>query len=316
MKKFFILILFLCIITSNISAQCCSAGNPVGGDGFQDGLNRNQLRIYSLYRHSLSKDYFNENEKINVPELQRSYYDFVNLSFNYGINERMTIVSRLGYFINKKQELLINNQDIDILARGFGDLSFNFRYSLIKKKIKASQLTLSVGTIIPIGNFNERMDGILIPLSIQPSSGSFKYNFGIFYGLNSKNKTFGFSTFAFSEFSSKINKDFLEYKYGNYFQLSISATYLFKRKLLFISNFKYEYRTNDIRENEQVVESSGGSVIYFSPQIQFEFFPTWIFAFNYQIPVFKYVNGYQLTNKNAFSFGIIKNIKNCSINKN
>lgn len=307
------ILFFILFGTSEIFGQCCAAGNPIGGDGLHESLTKNQLRVYSLYRHSLSKDYFFENKKIEVNELQKSFYDFINMGFSFGVTERFTVVSDVGYFITKKQELLINNNEINILAQGFGDLNLAVRYSPIRDLLNFSQLSISLGTKIPIGNFNETQNGVVIPISLQPSSGALKYNIGVFYGINSKDKKFGFSSLAFAEFSNQINKDFLVYKYGNYFQFSLSGTFLLKNKFLFITNLKYEYRTNDQRENNQEIESTGGTAIFLSPQIQIELVPTWVLAANYELPIYKNVNGYQLTNKLAFSLGIIKNFKHFGI---
>ena len=312
MKSLFFIISFFYFFSPNYSfAQCCSAGNPVGGEGSIEGLNKKELKIFSSYKHSLSEDYYHFDAKYNIPYIDKSYYDFVNTSFTYGILPKFAVHAEIGYFIDKIQELNLNNEKTIIKSHGLGDLGIQARYTVLKTVKPISQLVLSMGAKIPIGDFNEELNGITIPLSLQPSSGALKYNMAVFYSRNRIERKFGWHTYSMFEMSNTINQGFLVYKYGNYFQFSLAGNYKPIKNLLLIGNLKFEWRDLDTRESGIKVESSGSRVVYFNPQIIYTIKSTWNFILLADIPLYKYVNGYQPTNKFSFQVGVSKSFSLC-----
>jgi hypothetical protein len=306
------IILFIVILTTafnlNSFAQCCSAGNPAGGDGKSDDLNKNDLRIYASYKHSLSKDYYTLDKKTEIPYIDRSYYDYTALSITYGLSPRLTVNSELGYFFDKTQVENISSYNNVIQSHGLGDIAVNIRYKLIKTVKPVTQLLITAGVKLPVGAFEEEMDGITIPISLQPSSGALKYNLSIFYTRKRNENKYGWQTYAQIELSNTIDKEFLIYHYGSYFQYSLAGSYAFTKKLLFIGNVKLEWRGNDIRELETVIESTGSRVVFLNPQILYSFKNKWSIVLMSDIPVYKYVNGSQLTNKYSLSIGLYKTL--------
>jgi len=307
MKDFFIIVLLL-LLTKLASGQCCSAGNPVGGDGSNEGAAKNDLLIFTSYKHSLSEDYFHYDRKAEVPYVQKSYYDYTNVSLTYGIFPKFSLHTDLGYFIDKTQELKIDNENEVIRSQGLGDLSFNIRLTAVKTVKPISQVVFSAGVRLPVGVFDEEKNGITIPMSLQPSSGALKYNASLFYFRKHPGHLLGFTGFAFFEMSQTIRKGYLIYRYGNYFQFSVAGTYALAKNVSFIANAKLELRGKDRRESEIVVESSGSRVVIFNPQLIIDLKRMWGLVLMGDIPVYKYVNGYQLTNKFSFQVGIRKNI--------
>jgi len=309
MKYPVVIFSFLFVLTSFKGiGQCCSAGNPVGGDGSNDGLGKNDLRIFASYKYSLSRDYFHYDDKIDVPNMEKSYFDFNMISVVYGLLPRISLYSDLGYFIDKVQEVKINNEKEIIKSHGLGDLGFNVRYIAMKTVKPVSQLVFSGGIKIPIGAFNEEMDGITIPISLQPSSGAFKYNASVFYSRKYANRKFGWNSLVLFETSNTINKGFLVYKYGNFCQLSFAGSYHVIENLILTGNLKYEWRGHDKRESNIKIESTGSSVFYVNPQLIYNLRHKWAILLMTDIPVYKYVNGYQLTNKFSFQFGLRRSL--------
>jgi len=306
MKKITILILLVSFISVNSNSQCCSAGNPLGGDGTNEGLNKNELKVFTSYKHSLSKYYYHLDAPCDIPNIEKSYYDYQNISFTYGIFSRLSVYTELGYFSNKTQEVKLTNDEITIKSGGLGDLGVSLRYMLLKTVKPISQLVVSGGAKFPIGAFNEEIDGATVPISLQPSSGALKFNAGIFYTRKRSDRKFGWNSFLFFETCNTINQGYLVYKYGNLMQLSLAASYEIHKKLNFLLNSKVEWRTHDVRENELMIESTGSKVVYLNPQLMYAFLPGWSFMAMADIPVYKYVNGYQLTNRYSFQLGVRK----------
>ncbi|GAB4282349.1 MAG: hypothetical protein Kow0068_06970 [Marinilabiliales bacterium] len=308
MKYFVIIVLIIVCFGIELNAQCCSAGNPVGGIGTIEWLGNKELKILTSYKYSHSSEYFHENKRFEIPYIDKSYYDFLNTSLSYGATERISFRTELGYFFDKTQELNINNEELIIRSSGIGDLGINANYTVLKRMKPFSQLVFSVGTRLPVGKFDEKQDGITIPVSLQPSSGALKYNFSVFYSTKYTDKKFGWYTYSMFEMSNTINKEFLIYKYGNYFQYAIAFNYKLVKNLLLITNTKFEWRGKDTRESGLIVESSGSKVVILNPQLFYNIKKSWDIIIHTEIPIYKYVNGYQLTNKFAVQVIIRKNI--------
>jgi len=313
--KFIILACFICLLVYTCAGQCCSAGSPLGGDGCYDGLNKNDIRIFASYKNSLSKDYYHFEKKYNIPYVQKSYFDYGNLSLTYGLFSRFSLHTEVGYFIDKAQELNINNENEVIKAKGLGDLAFNIRYVAIETIKPISQLVFSAGMKAPIGSFKEEINGITIPVSLQPSSGAFKYNASAFYYRKRSDRKLGWNGFAHYEISQTIEQGYLIYRYGDYFQFTLGGLFTINKNFIFTANAKLEWRGKDTRESGIKIESTGSRVIYFNPQLMYSFKSKWAIILMSDIPVYKYVNGYQLTNRFSFQTGLRRNVSFCKSEK-
>lgn len=295
--------------TMSVNAQCCAAGNPVGGEGGAQNISSKELIVSLGYRYSLSKNYYHLDQKEDYSKVERSFYNFSKLYIAYGLNYRIIIDAEMGYFFNKTQEVNLTDGNESIYAKGFGDLGINFRFSLLKRLFfNPNKLIFSVGSIIPIGAFNEQMDGITIPISLQPSSGATKFNTGLYYSHKEKGKSFGYAGRVFFEYSNQINKDFLIYKYGQIYIFEASLLYSKNTKFSMRLNGKLEYRTADHREDGIKIESSGGYFTSLIPVFLYKPTPTFSIIAAFDIPLYRYVNGYQLTNLFAFRVGVSKKI--------
>lgn len=303
MKYLIIIPIVLLFSSFETYSQCCAAGNPSGADGIQSMIKKNEILIYPYYRHSFSKDYFHGSEKMDLSHIENSYYNFANISLSYGITNKLSINSEIGYFLNKTQNINLSNSKAEIQASGIGDLLLNIRYNLIGSQYENTFLVLSGGTRLPIGAFNETQNGVCIPISLQPSSGSLKLNIGTFFFEKIKRKT-SFITNLNYEWSNIIEKDFLVYKYGHFLQYSTGINYTISKKFNTNALLKYEYRSHDKRENDLIIESTGGHFLAINPILTFKLNDSFMLIAGADLPLYKYVNGYQLTNQYAFQIGI------------
>lgn len=310
-KNTFQIIVFFFMLLSyhNSQAQCCSSGNPIGGDGSNDVLNKKILRVFLSEKSSYSTDYYEGNHKSDIPFDINSNYNFANLSLSYGLMSKLSVHTELGYFINKTQNINFGERTETIKSSGIGDLLLQFRFILLENPLYNNQLVLGAGFKSPIGAFNEKINGITIPLSLQPSAGAFKFNASIFYSNMPHISKWGFNALSYIEISQKIDKGFLEYKYGTYLQLSMGAIYKITENLTLVTNLKTEVRLQDKRELDITVEASGSKILYINPSLIYKFKTSYYFIINSDIPIYKYVNGLQLTNKFGISLGIRKDIK-------
>lgn len=288
-------------------AQCCSAGNPLSSDLLQEGVQKNTLRLITQFKHSYSDQYFTENRAVDVPQIRFSRFNFTSFQFIYGITNRLNVQGELGYFIDKSQSIDI--QGIQLLtAHGIGDLGMSMKYRFLKETVKKHQLSATAGVKFPVGAFDQEMDGITLPLSLQPSNGAMKYTGSLFYAFHKPDSKFGFHWISSMEICSVIKSKNFYYKYGNLLTSSISASYKIHKKISLGIQTRLEHRNQDIREIEQVVSSTGSDVIFAAPSLQFKL-PWNLEAFlQADFPIYKKVNGFQLTNKYSYNFSLARRI--------
>ncbi len=297
---FFILTLAL---SFQAAAQCCSAGNPLAGTGFESESTKNQWQISTAYKYSLSDQFYYHDYKVDNPYIEKSNFSFQNLMVSYGITNRWSLSAEAGYFYNKSQNLHFPDGLYDLGTNGFGDVSVNIKYLAFRKSKPATMLSFAVGSKIPVGAFEQSVDGITIPVSLQPSSGAFKYTASVYFQRLSKNKKLGFASQGFLELSSEINKNYLIYRYGPYLRLNAGVMRQITPKLSFSLFGVYDYRGKDTRELGQIVDQSGSIAVYLQPWIQYTFRKDRVVFANVEKPIYRYFFGEQMGNKMAVQIG-------------
>jgi hypothetical protein len=308
MKKISVFILVFALLSAysfESYAQCCAAGNPVSGDGQQKSINKNQLRIYGSFKHSYSEQYYFEDKKEDVAFIDNSQFNYSSIQATYGITKKWNMQAELGYFFDKSQTVNMPDKYV-FKGYGIGDLGITARYQILSLVKPQSELVGSIGAKFPVGKFDQDMDGAILPISLQPSTGAMKYNAGLYYSRVNSNNKFSFYSFLFAEYSSLIQSDFFYYKYGNYYSLSAFGKYKLTPRIYAVLQLREEVRGKDKRENNEEIASTGSYVLYTAPQLIYNFYGTWTLLCQADFPLYKYVNGEQLTNKYSFTAGIHK----------
>lgn len=291
-------VLVLVFAINETNAQCCSAGNPFFY-GELSNLNSKTLQVIAGYKYSTSNQYYSGSSKENVSFVDQAYFNFQTLQFVYGITNRLTAQADIGYFYNKT-ETYSNSSWQTNNGYGIGDASVSFKYLAYQNWRRQFQIIPSIGVTLPVGVFDQESEHVKLPITVQPSSGSFKYQFGLLLTKTSKNKKFNYSFFGLFEYAQLINSDNFYYKYGNQYLFSLMASYKINSKFSFALESRIENRAKSMRENDQIVESSGYNIAYLIPHLSWAFYKNWSLALNTDIPVYRYYNGIQLGN--AFSF--------------
>ncbi len=310
MRLYTLLFLLLSILFSaKAEAQCCGAGNPLNGFGDVSGIQRKMFQVSPYYKYSYSDQYYEGSKQADVSP-DRMFYNFLSVDMAYGLSNRMSIHGQIGYFINKTKLYNIEGWN-DMTGYGLGDAELNLRYSVIKNIIKKHELTLSLGVKLPVGVFDQEVDDVKLPISLQPSSGSLKYNASFF--ASKRYEKFSVSFKGFAEYANRINSKNFDYKYGNLYLFSVYGSYNIGRKFNTILQLQYEYRDKAIRENSQIVESSGGQVLFLIPQLNYTIIHDLSVSLYAYLPLYRNMNGIQIANKYAISFRITKSF---NFNKN
>lgn len=298
------LLFFNCYL---VQAQCCSAGNPLGGDLLQSSIGKQNLRVTTQFKHSFSDQYYDQDHPRDVPQIQFSRFNYMNFQFIYGISDKFNVFGELGYFFDKSQSVNIQGNHL-FQASGIGDLTLNAKYVVFANRNKTKELNISCGVKLPVGAFDQEQEGVVLPLSLQPSNGSMKYSGSLYYFHRPYKSKLGYYLVSTIEINSTIQSKNFYYKYGNIYINSISGTYRLNDNLSLVLQSRAEVRAKDKRENEQLVSSTGSVVIFIAPMIQFHFFKNWETIFQADYPVYKYVQGSQLTNKYSYSISLARKI--------
>lgn len=309
MKNKRLLLLFSLILSVyTVFGQCCSAGNPAGGDGTHSYLNKHQFKFQLFYDQSLSRQYYQADKPIEMDEIEYSSYKFINLGLQYALNEKITFQSDFGYYIEKLQSLNLAHSTVELGAGGFGDLTLQGRYLLYQSIFPEKRWTIGIGARIPVGAFHESIDGVQIPISLQPSGGALKFQASTYYFYKPLRKSLSWFAFALYEHSNTIREGYLVHHYGDYVQISGGCNKHFKERWDVSSRLKTEWRGKDIRDENVVVESSGSVLLMLAPAVSYQIPGDWFLIVSMDIPLYKYVQGMQLTKFGSFQVGISKRL--------
>ncbi|HBS86214.1 MAG: hypothetical protein A2W91_09415 [Bacteroidetes bacterium GWF2_38_335] len=310
MKTLLAISVFLLFFTDAFS-QCCSAGNPYCGDGTNEVSAKKTLTTSVLYRNSYSDTYYHGGEPFEIKYLDHSGFNFTQIQAEYALNHRLNFNGELGYFINRS-EYFVNPDAKPMTGKGLGDCALSVRYNALFYSDKSFRLSFLGGMKLPVGVFDLEVDNVKLPITLQPSSGSYKYFVG-FYIYKGLKDIFYFKKFSFSsqctyEISTLIESENFYYKYGGLFIGSLYINYRLGNRLTCSLQGRFETRGKAIREDDQVVESSGYKIFFLSPQLLVKLKKDWMIRLNVDLPVYKYYNGIQFTNKYALNLSVSKKI--------
>jgi hypothetical protein len=299
MNKILLITAILIFNVSAASAQCCSAGNPFFY-GELSSLSKNKLQFVVGYKYSTSHQYYTKDSPLDIDFVDKAYFNFLTIQTIYGLSERFTIQADLGYFINKSETYIKDDWD-NLTGNGLGDANVSIKYvaySNYKRKIK---LIPSLGVTLPIGVFDQEIDNVKLPITVQPSSGSFKYQLGFYATKGSVNNKFNYTIYSMFEYAQLIDSKNFYYKYGNQFLLSVLTSYKVSGNFSVALEARSENRGKSLRNNDQTVESSGYNIVYLVPHLSWSINKSIYLAVNTDLPIYKYYNGIQLSNTYSVS---------------
>lgn len=319
--KFILLLIITSLsIKSALPQGCCSggSGSPIAGGASQGVLQLKQVEFSGTYQYQYSNK-FKSLQKDTAQLFDKLYSNYLYGRMAYGITEKLTLSLETGYFINKTQIALQNNDTIK--SSGFGDLIVFPRYQVFNKTTAKTrnEAVIGLGYKIPIGKYN---DSTLIytnpttgkeyyttsPPTVQPTTGSHDF---IFYGFALKEfKKRNFKVFA-NLLYIKRGWNALGQKFGDYSSIGlfVSKTYFNKLGINLqlraenIAKMKTDKNVDMVALYNVYPESTGSKKLFFVPQISYSQRHFTYFLVS-EIPLYQYANGVQVVSKNLFTFGL------------
>ena len=293
--------IFISIYFINAShAQCCSAGNPATNNGVL-GTSKNVLNVSSSVIHSYSDTYYEGNQPTDWNYLKNMRFNFAMLNFEYGLTNKIKLTSEIGYFTDKS--LRYGFIDQKRKAYGLGDVVVGIQHHLYNNKTRMLNVFPGLKLSLPVGAFDQMDGNIILPVDIQPSSGSLKMSTSLLITKQFIESKFTTSSFFSSEFSQKINTERTNYKYGNLYRINSKVGYQPSGKTVLGISLNFQHR-DKAQNRGEIMEYTGGTYLNLQPSISHTIKQIYTLNTFVGIPIYKNVNGIQLTNKYVLGFGI------------
>jgi hypothetical protein len=310
--------LLLLSVSAESYSQCCAAGNPLNTGSSMPGGSRNILDASVLYIHSLSDTYYEGTSVSDYRYIDNSSFDYSMLMLKYGLTSDLQITAELGYFFSKMQDFIQFSDGFNPPSRkayGLADGAIGVIYKLYSDDDGLFSINPNFKVTLPVGVFDQADGPVVMPIDIQPSSGNFKYNFGLSLFKGFEKSDIALMAIGNYEISQRIETERTNYKYGNQFNVSLIGLYNlsslfgesdFLENLTGSLEFRANLRDKSSDRQKKLIESTGGTVLFVAPHLAFAFAGDWGVNMQFEVPIYKDINGIQLTNKYAFTFGISK----------
>ena len=204
--------IFLCFFLGHRAfSQCCTSGNPFISDAEQPALQSKILTASLNYRYSHSGKYYSEDTRFTeLPFQEVAYSNYAELQIGYGITDWLTALTDLGYFFNKTLE----TPGIDSYkGYGLGDLGLYAKFNAWSNARLRITVSPTVGVKFPVGVFDQEVENVQLPISVQPSAGGYRYLANLF--VSKGFGTLSIAGFASYEYSQLIKSENFYYKYGD-----------------------------------------------------------------------------------------------------
>ncbi|MCT4589713.1 MAG: transporter [Carboxylicivirga sp.] len=302
---FFLLFALPCTGTAQ---TCCSGGTPlISNLGIQSPGGKS-FNIQLSYDYNFLNKLYDGSTLLNDDNRERLTQTLF-LQLMYGINDQWSLNLLSSYV---RQERTITS-DIGInqeASNGIGDLIILAQYAPFKN-LKRS-LTIAAGPKLPTGKFDahDQEFGITLSPDLQPGSGSLDAIIGLSYTEGHPFRTPGMSyqfnvAYRYTTPAERFDGD-LEYRFGNELLINngLSYTKTFSKFGLTPSAFISYRHTSQDRADDSTVAGTGGHWINLLPGISIEPAHRWSFFVSGEIPLYRHLNGTQLTTTYRLNIGL------------
>lgn len=311
-----LLIAFVLLITVETNGQtCCSGGTPLTGNlGIKD-IDKNTIFFQLSYDYNFLNDLYSGTTKLNDDSRERVTQTIL-LQTIYPISDKFSINALFTYV--RQERTIFSDIGTNITrTNGLGDVVVLGQYTLLSN-LKRS-LVVAAGPKLPVGRFDARDDefDLVVSPDLQPGSGSLDGIIGLSYSEGHLFNISGLSLFTTMGYrlttpARRFDGDD-KYRFGNESMLSVGLTKNFLINKIGITpmiNLGYRNTSSDRIEDFDVA-GTGGDWIYVIPGIDIELNNSLSFNASAELPIYRNLNGTQLTTSYRFNFGLgIKVFKN------
>lgn len=311
---FFFMLLML-VFPIFLNAQtCCSGGVPLGGSLGLGAAEGKSLQVLVTYDYNAINDLVSFSEKLDDNTRSRTTQSSI-IELNYGLTQRFSLTGVVPFIKQTRTIQAYKGIEDYTATQGLGDVVFLIKYRLLNtKKHTRVDWVIGGGPKLPTAKTEfTNNQGLVLPADMQPGSGSLD---GIFwsYFLKSRflnNPNLGLAAVTAFRYSGE-NKNYnttQTYQFGNEFQFSLGLNYNFflKWPVDIFTFARYRFQDEDLIDGG-VFPSSGGQWVYVIPGVNINFSPLWSMRLSGDIPVYRKLEGTQLTTSYKLTAAILFNI--------
>lgn len=306
--------LSLLLINNQANAQaCCSGGVPLGGSLGLGTADAQSIQFLMTYDRNVLRDLMDQRELLVDDTRERMTHSLLN-EINYGIGEKWSVAAVIPII---RQERKIRNEFSDqtefTVGQGLGDIMFLIKYNVLSSSLDQKwQWITGVGTKIPTGRSDLRNNnGFTMAADMQPGSGSWDlmlWNFIQKDRFLSPNLSWlMISTYQLNGKNNSYNTT-QTYQFGNTLQITSGFNFNFFASWP-IDTFlfgRFRHQPPDLID-DRPFPGSGGVWTSIVPGININISPNLSFRSSVQLPVYRSLEGAQLTTTYRTSLSLFYN---------
>ncbi len=286
-----------------IGQACCSAGVPLLGSLELPAMPAGQWQFALTYERNTLQDVVAGSERLDDSFRER-IVNTMMLETSYGLSDRWSLSALVSMIQQRRsiQSPLSSNIMDRLDTRGIGDAVVLLKYNVMPLTMSTQrELTLGAGPKIPVGKHDLRSNGILAPADMQPGTGAWDaVAWAYFYqGFlpTTRLNVFGNVSARYTGTNS------FDYRFGNEFITTLSTSYRTDTFFNVSMSLRYRNVTPDQRFGEDIA-NTGGQWFMVIPGINFKIAQDWTLRTTAQLPVYRELNGTQLTTSYRFSVSL------------
>ena len=301
-------LIFLAILVAGIflnpsesSAQgCCSSGAPLLGSMELGTTKAGFWQLAFSYRFNTLDDLYLGTKALDKNFRQRRTRS-VATEINYGLGLGFTANALLTFVQQERtiQPAFSGGSEDFMQLRGLSDIILMLKYSLlIPNIVSQSEISFGAGTKLATGTHNKTRNNILVSYDLQPGSGATDAILWGYFSQGFLPKRYQINGVATYRITGTNN---LDYRFGNEFVGSMGISYRINNNFNISNLFRYRHTTAD-RFLSSDIPNTGGKWLYLIPGINLPLGNEITLRASVEIPIYRDLNGIQLTTTYAFSF--------------
>jgi hypothetical protein len=298
-----------------LTAQtCCSGGVPLGGSLGLGAAENKSLQFLVTYDYNALNTLMDVSERLDDQTRTRTTQSTI-LEMNYGLNNRVSITGVLPFIRQARNIEGFEGRKEFTAVQGIGDVVLLAKFRMLKPDINSTiDWIVGAGPKIPTARTDfTNNQGLTLAADMQPGSGSLD---GILWSNFMKSRLFNqpnlglvsVITYRYSGANKNYNGS-QTYRFGNEFQFNLGLNYsLFAHWPIDVFSFiRYRSQTEDLIDGGKF-PSSGGKWVYAIPGANIQFSPNWSFRLSGDVPLYRKLDGTQLTTSYKLTAAVLFNI--------
>lgn len=299
MKKAIVIIVWLSLVSAveHTWAQgCCTAGTSALG-GVERGITPYRTLISSLsYQSNSLEDAYESTRSITDPLGRTASVEVLSLELEYGLADRVS-VAVIGSYFSKTRETTVKSssgsfsETASFKGSGLGDIIVLGKYQIVAPTITSPwEFSMGAGAKLPVGRYLQDRNGTRLSIDLQAGNGAadlLGWGFVLKSLPNLGLRFFGSTLYRYA------GMNFDGYRFGDEFLVTIGSEYSVLEYLDLSLLLKGRFAQQDF-SNGRMLQSTGGQMYSAVPNFVYREGNS-IFRAFLQLPVYRNVNGIQLT---------------------